>query len=271
MSQSFSTSATTISPPPPLPSSSTAPRTFYHGPAPYGNLEPLYEYLASPTIVPGLEIIGHDFYGNYVQILPICPDTTCSMNQDPVYLSLLQAIYAHTIPFLDLTPGSEEENQLLANGTTPSAITTQSIQPPFKNLLPLNGSAGQNSGAYSAHFSSSSPYSAMSQQHSTLTSSVSSPSFQHLVNNGNNDGNKLLRRASMVSIGSTSDIASAASSRRSSTVSNPSLSNPARKKKNAPRTHPYKSTSSFKEDNPMVTEAILTQVGGLGGIGNSAT
>ncbi|KAG0204090.1 hypothetical protein BGX33_008711 [Mortierella sp. NVP41] len=270
MSQSFSTSATTISPPPPLPSFSTAPRTFYHGPAPCGNLEPLYEYLASPTIVPGLEIIGHDFYGNYVQILPICPDTTCSMNQDPVYLSLLQAIYAHTIPFLDLTPGSEEENQLLANGTTPSAITTQSIQPPFKNLLPLNGSAGQNSGAYSAQFSSS-PYSAMSQQHSTLTSSVSSPSFQHLANNGNNDGNKILRRASMVSIGSTSDIASATSSRRSSTVSNPSLSNPARKKKNAPRTHPYKSTSSFKEDNPMVTEAILTQVGGLGGIGNSAT
>ncbi|KAF9150341.1 hypothetical protein BG015_007844 [Linnemannia schmuckeri] len=107
-----------------------------------------------------------------------------------------------------------------------------------------------------------------------MTSSVSSPSFQQLSANGNNSGNagsnKLLRRASMASISSSSGNA-ASNSRRSSIASNPSLSNPARKKKNAPRTHPYKSTSSFKEDNPMVTEAILTQVGGLGGIGNSAT
>ncbi|KAG0302344.1 hypothetical protein BGZ97_002390 [Linnemannia gamsii] len=232
-----STTASVAATPTP-PTSSITPRAmFYHGPAPCGNPEPLYEYLASPTVVPGLEIIGHDFYGNYVQILPICPDTTCSMNQDPVYLNLLQAIYAHTIPFLDLAPGSEEESQLLNNGT-PSAITTQSIQPPFKNLLPLNGPAGQNSV------------------------------------NGNNSStigsNKLLRRASMASISSINGN-TASNSRRSSVVSNPSLSNPARKKKNAPRTHPYKSTSSFKEDNPMVTEAILTQVGGLGGIGNSAT
>ncbi|KAK3838560.1 MAG: hypothetical protein JOS17DRAFT_296531 [Linnemannia elongata] len=256
----------------PPPTSSATPRTFYHGPTPCGNPEPLYEYLASPTIVPGLEIIGHDFYGNYVQILPICPDTTCSMNQDPVYLNLLQAIYAHTIPFLDLAPGSEEESQLLNNGT-PSAIATQSIQPPFKNLLPFNGPAGQNSGVYSARMTPSGSHAALSQ-HSTLTSSVSSPSFQQLSANGSNNSNagssKLLRRASMASISSNNGNATS-NSRRSSVVSNPSLSNPAKKKKNAPRTHPYKSTSSFKEDNPMVTEAILTQVGGLGGIGNSAT
>ncbi|KAF8939803.1 hypothetical protein BGZ47_008042 [Haplosporangium gracile] len=268
----LSQSSAAAAPPPPPQTSSTTPRTFYHGPAPCGNPEPLYEYLASPTVVPGLEIIGHDFYGNYVQILPICPDTTCSMNQDPVYLNLLQAIYAHTIPFLDLAPGSEEESQLLNNGT-PSAITTQSIQPPFKNLLPLNGPAGQNSSAYNAQLSSSGSHTSLSQ-HSTLTSSVSSPSFQQLSVNGNNNSNtgsnKLLRRASMASIASSSDN-TASNSRRSSIASNPSLSNPARKKKNAPRTHPYKSTSSFKEDNPMVTEAILTQVGGLGGIGNSAT
>ncbi|KAF9900235.1 hypothetical protein EC991_007708 [Linnemannia zychae] len=252
--------------------SSITPRTFYHGPAPCGNPEPLYEYLASPTVVPGLEIIGHDFYGNYVQILPICPDTTCSMNQDPVYLNLLQAIYAHTIPFLDLAPGSEEESQLLNNGT-PSAITTQSIQPPFKNLLPLNSPAGQNSGSYSTQLSSSTDSHSALNQHSTLTSSVSSPSFPQLSGNGNSsaaNSNKLSRRASMASISSANGNA-ASNSRRSSIASNPSLSNPARKKKNAPRTHPYKSTSSFKEDNPMVTEAILTQVGGLGGIGNSAT
>ncbi|KAG0283137.1 hypothetical protein BGZ96_012487 [Linnemannia gamsii] len=260
-------------PPPPPPTSSTTSRaTFYHGPAPCGNPEPLYEYLASPTVVPGLEIIGHDFYGNYVQILPICPDTTCSMNQDPVYLNLLQAIYAHTIPFLDLAPGSEEESQLLNNGT-PSAITTQSIQPPFKNLLPLNGPAGQNSGAYSSQMSLSGSHTTLNQ-HSTLTSSVSSPSFQQMSVNGSNSStvgsNKLLRRASMASISSTNGN-TASNSRRSSVVSNPNLSNPARKKKNASRTHPYKSTSSFKEDNPMVTEAILTQVGGLGGIGNCAT
>ncbi|KAF9127615.1 hypothetical protein BGX30_014715 [Mortierella sp. GBA39] len=257
---------------PPTPTSSTTPRTFYHGPAPCGNPEPLYEYLASPTVVPGLEIIGHDFYGNYVQILPICPDTTCSMNQDPVYLNLLQAIYAHTIPFLDLAPGSEEESQLLNNGT-PSAIATQSIQPPFKNLLPLNGPAGQNSDVYSAQLISSGSHTTLGQ-HSTLTSSVSSPSFQQLSVNRNNTNNaessKLLRRASMASISSNNGNVTS-NSRRSSVVSNLSLNNPARKKKNAPRTHPYKSTSSFKEDNPMVTEAILTQVGGLGGIGNSAT
>ncbi|KAG0365082.1 hypothetical protein BGX24_004278 [Mortierella sp. AD032] len=273
-SMNQSSTATTAATPthPSSQTSSTTPRTFYHGPAPCGNSEPLYEYLASPTIVPGLEIIGHDFYGNYVQILPICPDTTCSMNQDPVYLNLLQAIYAHTIPFLDLAPGSEEESQLLNNGT-PSAITTQSIQPPFKNLLPLNGPAGQSSGAYSAQLSSSSGSHAALSQHSTLTYSVSSPSFQQLTNNGSNSAassNKLHRRASMASISSINGN-TATNSRRSSIASNPSLSNPARKKKNAPRTHPYKSTSSFKEDNPMVTEAILTQVGGLGGIGNSAT
>ncbi|KAF9920177.1 hypothetical protein FBU30_010031 [Linnemannia zychae] len=253
------------------PVTSATTRVFYHGPAPCGNPDPLYEYLASPTIVPGLEIIGHDFYGNYVQILPICPDTTCSMNQDPVYLNLLQAIYAHTIPFLDLAPGSEEESQLLNNGT-PSAITTQSIQPPFKNLLPLNGPAGQNNSAYYVN-SSSCNLSAALSQHSTLTSSVSSPSLQQVSNNGINNAhsfNKLLRRASMASISSISSSA-VPNSRRSSITSNLSLNNPAKKKKNIPRTHPYKSTSSFKEDNPMVTEAILTQVGGLGGIGNSAT
>ncbi|KAF9357735.1 hypothetical protein BGX26_003211 [Mortierella sp. AD094] len=226
-------------------------RPYYHGPAPCGNPEPLYEYLASPTVVPGLEIIGHDYYGYYVQILPICPETTCSMNQDPVYLNLLQAIYAHTIPFLDLAPGSEEETQRLMNGT-PSAIATQSIQPPFKHLIPVSNNAGQGTnGARN-----------MSVSHSTMTASVSLPTFQQSSNN-----NKLNRKASVPSIGSPA----APSSRRSSTVSNPSLSNPARKKKNAPRTHPYKSTSAYKEDNPMVTEAILTQVGGLGGIGNSAT
>ncbi|KAG0362287.1 hypothetical protein BC939DRAFT_226728 [Gamsiella multidivaricata] len=222
--------------------------TYYRGPAPCGNPEPLYEYLASPTVVPGLEIIGHDYYGNYVQILPICPETTCSMNQDPVYLNLLQAIYAHTIPFLDLAPGSEEETQRLMNGTH-SAISTQSIQPPFKHLLPLNGSAGIGTQA------------TLGNQRS-MTTSVSAPSFQQP-----SDNNKLVRRASVASISSTL----ASGSRKASTVSNPSLNNPARKKKNVPRTHPYKSTSVFKEDNPMVTEAILTQVGGLGGIGNSAT
>ncbi|KAF9120820.1 hypothetical protein BGW39_011061 [Mortierella sp. 14UC] len=211
-------------------------------------------------------------YGNYVQILPICPDTTCSMNQDPMCLNLLQAIYAHTIPFLDLTPGSEEESQLLNNGT-PSAIATQSTQPPFKNLLPPNSPAGQNSGAYSAQLSSTSGSHTSLGQHSTLTSSISSPSFQQLSNNGNNsaaNSNKLSRRASMASISSANGN-TASNSRRSSIASNPSLNNPAKKKKNVSRTHPYKSTSSFKEDNPMVTEAILTQVGGLGGIGNSTT
>ena len=244
---------------------------FYQGPAPCGNPEPLYEYLASPTVVPGLEIIGHDFNGNYVQILPICPDTTCSMNQDPVYLNLLQAFYAHTIPFLDLAPRSEEESQLLNNGT-PSAIATQSIQPPFKNLSPFNGSTGQNSGVYSAQLISSRSHNALGQ-HSTLMSSASSPSFQQLSTNGGNNSNagssKHFRRASMTCISSNNGNVTS-NSRRSSVVSNLDLGNPA-KKKNAPRTHPYKSTSSFKEDNPMVTEAILTQVGGLGGIGNSAT
>ncbi|KAK3825791.1 MAG: hypothetical protein J3Q66DRAFT_365516 [Benniella sp.] len=225
----------------------TVSNTYYHGPAPCGNLEPLYEYLASPTIVPGLEIIGHDYYGNYVQILPICPETTCSMNQDPVYLNLLQAIYAHTIPFLDLAPGSEEETQRLLNGT-PSAIATQSIQPPFKHLVPLNGPVG------------TSAQNALGKQ-ATLTTSVSSPMIPQSSGNS-----KLSRRASMASVSSTTH---SLSSRRSSIVSN--ASNPAKKKKNAPRTHPYKSTSVFKQDNAMVTEAILTQVGGLGGIGNSTT
>ncbi|KAF9199743.1 hypothetical protein BGZ49_010105 [Haplosporangium sp. Z 27] len=226
-------------------------RPYYHGPAPCGNPEPLYEYLASPTVVPGLEIIGHDFYGNYVQILPICPETTCSMNQDPIYLNLLQAIYAHTIPFLDLAPGSDEETQRLMNGTS-SAIATQSIQPPFKHLIPLNSNAGQESNGANTS----------SGNKTTMTTSVSLPTLQ-----SSNSSNKLHRKSSVSSIGSPV----ASSSRRSSTVSNPSLSNPARKKKNAPRTHPYKSTSAFKEDNSMVTEAILTQVGGIGGIGNSAT
>ncbi|KAG0266603.1 hypothetical protein BG011_001792 [Mortierella polycephala] len=229
-------------------------RAFYHGPAPCGNSEPLYEYLASPTIVPGLEIIGHDFYGNYVQILPICPETTCSMNQDPVYLNLLQAIYAHTIPFLDLAPGSEEESQLLKNGT-PSAITTQSIQPPFKNLLPLSNPSLNQSKTIRTR--------GAIPGHPTLTSSASAPSIQQAASKGSS----LQRRASLCSISSVTGL----NSRRSSVVSNASANNPARKKKNQPRTHPYKSTSSFKEDNPMVTEAILTQVGGLGGIGSSAT
>ncbi|KAF9426626.1 hypothetical protein BGZ76_002672 [Entomortierella beljakovae] len=237
--------------PPAPPAPPALARSYYHGPAPCGNPEPLYEYLASPTIVPGLEIIGHDYYGNYVQILPICPETTCSMNQDPVYLNLLQAIYAHTIPFLDLAPGSEEETQRLMNGT-PSAIATQSIQPPFKHLIPLNGNEAQN-------LNGSRP-----SGQSCMTTSVSLPTFQQSTNNNNS---KLLRKSSVASIGSPT----VSNSRRSSVVSNPSLNNPARKKKNAPRTHPYKSTSAFKEDNPMVTEAILTQVGGLGGIGNGTT
>ncbi|KAF8986452.1 hypothetical protein BGZ52_008899 [Haplosporangium bisporale] len=255
----------------------------YHGPAPCGNPDPLYEYLASPTIVPGLEIIGQDYYGNYVQILPICPETTCSMNQDPdpVYLNLLQAIYAHTIPFLDLAPGSEEETQRLLNGT-PSAIATQSIQPPFKHLLPLNNSSDGQKTTTSRSSNQlcaqgtprlSTDRSKAYDEHmrSTLTSSMSSPSILATPSSSNN---KLLRRASMASISSTgpnsrrsSIVASTSSS--SSTTATSSLTNPARKKKNAPRTHPYKSTSSFSEDNSMVTEAILTQVGGVGSIGNA--
>ncbi|KAF9310325.1 hypothetical protein BG003_008672 [Podila horticola] len=252
----------------------------HHGPAPCGNPDPLYEYLASPTIVPGLEIIGQDYYGNYVQILPICPETTCSMNQDPVYLNLLQAIYAHTIPFLDLAPGSEEETQRLLNGT-PSAIATQSIQPPFKHLLPLNNSldgqkttASRSSNQLSAMGTPrlSTDWSRGYDEHtaSTLTSSISSPS---ILATPFSSSNKLHRRASMTSISSTGP-----NNRRSSVVASSSTpaagcslpSNPARKKKNAPRTHPYKSTSSFSEDNSMVTEAILTQVGGVGSIGNCA-
>ncbi|KAG0316412.1 hypothetical protein BGZ99_006921 [Dissophora globulifera] len=243
---------------------SSPTRLYYHGAAPCGNPEPLYEYLASPTVVPGLEIIGYDYYRNYVQILPICPETTCSMNQDPVYLNLLQAIYAHTIPFLDLAPGSEEETQRLKNGT-PSAIATQSIQPPFKHLLPLNGSAGQGNNSNISNSGVPAGAPVAYGNHGGMTNSVSAPSFQQST--GSNS--KLVRRSSMATIGSTSGTSS--SSRRSSVVSNPSLSNPAKKKKNAPRTHPYKSTSVFKEDNLMVTEAILSQVGGLGGIGNSAT
>ncbi|KAF9332987.1 hypothetical protein BG006_004116 [Podila minutissima] len=249
----------------------------YHGPAPCGNPDPLYEYLASPTIVPGLEIIGQDYYGNYVQILPICPETTCSMNQDPVYLNLLQAIYAHTIPFLDLAPGSEEETQRLLNGT-PSAITTQSIQPPFKHLLPLNKSSdvqtttsrssNQQSTMGTPRLNNDRPGGYDAHTPSTLTSSISSPS---ILATPSSSSNKLHRRASMTSISSTGP-----NSRRSSvvatssTTATSSLTNPARKKKNAPRTHPYKSTSSFSEDNSMVTEAILTQVGGVGSIGNCA-
>lgn len=252
----------------------------YHGPAPCGNPDPLYEYLASPTIVPGLEIIGQDYYGNYVQILPICPETTCSMNQDPVYLNLLQAIYAHTIPFLDLAPGSEEETQRLLNGT-PSAIATQSIQPPFKHLLPLTNpldgqktSTSRSSNQLCAQGNPrlSTDWSRAYDEHtpSTLTSSISSPSILATPSSSNN---KLLRRASMASISSTgpnsrrSSVVASTSS--SSTTATSSLTNPARKKKNAPRTHPYKSTSSFSEDNSMVTEAILTQVGGVGSIGNA--
>ncbi|KAG0196984.1 hypothetical protein BGX28_009495, partial [Mortierella sp. GBA30] len=239
--------------------STSTSRSFYHGPAPCGNPEPLYEYLASPTVVPGLEIIGHDYYGNFVQILPICPETTCSMNQDPVYLNLLQAIYAHTIPFLDLAPGSDEETQRLMNSTS-SAIATQSIQPPFKNLLPLtSGPMGHGKGTGTTGIL------AKNENRTTLSSSVSSPSFQQAPSKMAG----LPRRSSLSSISSVTT----PNSRRSSTTSSVSSTNnnPARKKKNTPRTHPYKSTSTFKDDNPVVTEAILTQVGGLGGIGNSAT
>ncbi|KAF9962309.1 hypothetical protein BGZ72_007362 [Mortierella alpina] len=245
------------------------PQPFYHGPAPCGNPEPLYEYLASPTIVPGLEIIGHDYYGNYVQILPICPETTCSMNQDPVYLNLLQAIYAHTIPFLDLAPGSEEETQRLMSSTS-SAITTQSIQPPFKNLFPLNNHAS-TAGQSKPSGIAGTPV--KQENRATLSSSVSSPSFQQPHSKPSasalSSSSGLPRRSSL---GSISSMAPVSNSRRPSTVSNPSsANNPARKKKNTPRTHPYKSTSSFKDDNPTVTEAILTQVGGIGGIGNCVT
>ncbi|KAG0023108.1 hypothetical protein BGZ82_010823 [Podila clonocystis] len=248
----------------------------YHGPAPCGNPEPLYEYLASPTIVPGLEIIGQDYYGNYVQILPICPETTCSMNQDPAYLNLLQAIYAHTIPFLDLAPGSEEETQRLLNGT-PSAIATQSIQPPFKHLLPLNSSSdeqkttsrssNQLSAMGTPRLNNDRPRGYDARTPSTLTSSISSPS---ILGTPSSSSDKLHRRASMVSISSTGPNSRRSSVIATSTTATSSLTNPARKKKNAPRTHPYKSTSSFSEDNSMVTEAILTQVGGVGSIGNCA-
>jgi len=262
----------------------------YHGPAPCGNPIPLYEYLASPTIVPGLEIIGHDFYGNYVQILPICPETTCAMNQDPVYLNLLQAIYAHTIPFLDLEPGSDEAIQTLLNQGAPSAITTQSIQPPFKNLLPYSGpEEGSASNSLTAARRHSTP--AISR----MTSSVSSPAFQQsfytnelgvrAAGEGGKGSSRLNRRASMATIGQeyNSPLGVPTTVRRSSTTVLPSSTsmsllsngntsnnnnNPAKKKKNTIRTHPYKSTSSFKEDNFMVTEAILNEVGGIGGIGN---
>ncbi|KAF9575355.1 hypothetical protein EC968_003406 [Mortierella alpina] len=264
----------------PSTTTSVPSQQFYHGPAPCGNPEPLYEYLASPTVVPGLEIIGHDYYGNYVQILPICPETTCSMNQDPVYLNLLQAIYAHTIPFLDLAPGSEEETQRLMSSTS-SAIATQSIQPPFKNLFPLsNNNNSHNASAIGQGKSSSKAgvISVKQENRATLSSSVSSPSFQQphskpsassLSSSASYSSAGLPRRSSL---GSISSITAASNSRRSSTASNPSsANNPARKKKNTPRTHPYKSTSSFKDDNPTVTEAILTQVGGIGGIGNCVT
>ncbi|KAF9936551.1 hypothetical protein BGZ67_002230 [Mortierella alpina] len=252
---------------------------FYHGPAPCGNPEPLYEYLASPTVVPGLEIIGHDYYGNYVQILPICPETTCSMNQDPVYLNLLQAIYAHTIPFLDLAPGSEEETQRLMSSTS-SAIATQSIQPPFKNLFPLNHTTTTNNNTPAAAQDrkplgrAGTPV--KQENRTTLSSSASSPSFQQphskpsAAASSSTSSSGLPRRSSLGSISSITAVSN--NIRRSSTTSNPSsANNPARKKKNTPRTHPYKSTSSFKDDNPTVTEAILTQVGGLGGIGNCVT
>ncbi|KAG0098352.1 hypothetical protein BGZ93_000370 [Podila epicladia] len=221
-------------------------------------------------------IIGQDYYGNYVQILPICPETTCSMNQDPIYLNLLQAIYAHTIPFLDLAPGSEEETQLLLNGT-PSAIATQSIQPPFKHLLPLNKSSdgqkttGRSSNQLSAmgtpRLNNDRPGGYEAHTPSTLTSSISSPS---ILATPISSSNKLHRRASMTSISSTGPSSRRSSVVATSTTATSSLTNPARKKKNAPRTHPYKSTSSFSEDNSMVTEAILTQVGGVGSIGNCA-
>ncbi|KAI1314415.1 hypothetical protein EDD11_002202 [Mortierella claussenii] len=265
--QQQSPSASLLSAPAPAPAPANTTRSYYHGPAPCGNPEPLYEYLASSTVVPGLEIIGHDYYGNYVQILPICPETTCSMNQDPVYLNLLQAIYAHTIPFLDLAPGSEEEAQRLMNNS-PSAIATQSIQPPFKYLVPINGGSGGISVQNQSH-------SAAHSGRSTLTSSVSSPLIYQQQQLNSSSSGKLQRRASVPSIstsaGPLAGSASGINNRRHSTITNPSLSNPARKKKNAPRTHPYKATSVFKEDNPMVTEAILTQVGGIGGIGNSAS
>ncbi|CAO3573421.1 unnamed protein product [Mortierella alpina] len=270
------------------PSTTTTPvpaQQFYHGPAPCGNPEPLYEYLASPTIVPGLEIIGHDYYGNYVQILPICPETTCSMNQDPVYLNLLQAIYAHTIPFLDLAPGSEEETQRLMSSTS-SAIATQSIQPPFKNLYPLNNNHHHHHHTHTHNASATNGQGKPSgragtpvkqENRATLSSSVSSPSFQqpHSKCSASSSSCSGLPRRS--SLGSISSITAPSNSRRSSAVShsgsannntNNNNNNPARKKKNTPRTHPYKSTSSFKDDNPTVTEAILTQVGGIGGIGN---
>ncbi|KAF9281156.1 hypothetical protein BGZ68_006819 [Mortierella alpina] len=263
-SASSASSATTSAP----------PQSFYHGPAPCGNPEPLYEYLASPTVVPGLEIIGHDYYGNYVQILPICPETTCSMNQDPVYLNLLQAIYAHTIPFLDLAPGSEEETQRLMSSTS-SAIATQSIQPPFKNLFPLNNNTNNASATGQGKPSGMAGTPVKQENRATLSSSVSSPSFQQPHSKSSIasppfSASGLPRRSSL---GSISSITAVSNSRRSSGVSNPSSANnnPARKKKNTPRTHPYKSTSSFKDDNPTVTEAILTQVGGIGGIGNCVT
>ncbi|KAG0042688.1 hypothetical protein BGZ83_000181 [Gryganskiella cystojenkinii] len=256
-----------------------------HGPAPCGNPNPLYEYLASPTIVPGLEIIGHDFYGNYVQILPICPETTCLMNQDPIYLNLLQAIYAHTIPFLDLAPGSEQEIQALLNQGTPSAIATQSIQPPFKNLLPYQGHDNGGPGMQTQATRRNSTLAAGGAM-SRMTSSVSSPSFQQWMYASDATGVSSFGRRASAATSSASYVSSPivvsnTNGRRSSTTSIPSstsssslllqtTNNPAKRKKNATRTHPYKSTSCFKEDNSMVTEAILNEVGGIGGIGNSS-
>ncbi|KAF9969985.1 hypothetical protein BGZ73_007429 [Actinomortierella ambigua] len=258
----------------------------YHGPAPCGNPDPLYEYLASPTIVPGLEIIGHDYYGNYVQVLPICPDTSCSMNQDPIYLNLLQAIYAHTIPFLDLPPCSEEESRILLSGLSPSAIHPQSVQPPFLHLLPpklpARGGANDPTRGWSGYYQTTlgGQTSVMNdndavgsmRQPTSLTSlaALLGPSSSTTLSTGPS----LNRRASLPSFPPSSQMVSNTSllpptnGRRSSTGSFPATlgsninpntnpNNPARKKKNMPRTHPYKSTSSHRDDNSMVMDTIM--------------
>ncbi|KAF9162545.1 hypothetical protein DFQ26_003430 [Actinomortierella ambigua] len=292
----------------------------YHGPAPCGNPDPLYEYLASPTIVPGLEIIGHDYYGNYVQVLPICPDTSCSMNQDPIYLNLLQAIYAHTIPFLDLPPCSEEESRILLSGLSPSAIHPQSVQPPFLHLLPpklpARGGANDPTRGWSGYYqttlggqttallnendgvgnmqqattltslaallgpSSSSSASSVSASAATGTATVATAAA---ASSSPVTGPGLNRRASLPAFPPSpsqmgNNTAAAAllpptNGRRSSTGSfppppstlnnnnsanpNTNPNNPARKKKNMPRTHPYKSTSTHRDDNSMVMDTIM--------------
>ncbi|KAG0223126.1 hypothetical protein BGW41_005701 [Actinomortierella wolfii] len=260
----------------------------YHGPAPCGNPDPLYEYLASPTIVPGLEIIGHDYYGNYVQVLPICPDTSCSMNQDPIYLNLLQAIYAHTIPFLDLPPCSEEESKALLDGLSPSAIHPQSVQPPFLHLLPpkLPPRGGANdptrgwSGYYQTTLGGQTALFNDQNGAGSMKQSTSLNSLKAIVGQTPlSAGQSLNRRASLAAFPPSSQINNNSAlpptnGRRSSTGSFPSVSsnnpnimnqsnpitnpnNPARKKKNMPRTHPYKSTSAHRDENPMVMDTIM--------------